>query len=91
MKFWEGFIISITAALLGILIAFIHVYFLQAPLLKPFLIGWSVMYPAYNLAPAVEAGDIFTIISIAVLPYLSATIIPAWKGAITDPAEVMQG
>lgn len=91
VKFWEGFVISSISALTGILLAFAHVYIWQAPLLKPFLIGWSVMYPSYHLQPAISLGDLFMILSIAVIPYLSATIFPAWKGAITDPAEIMKG
>ena len=90
MKFWEGIAISLTATLLGILLAWVHVYLLQAPLLKPFFIGWSVMYPDYHLLPALETGDLLTILFISVVPYLSATLIPSWAGAVTDPAEIMR-
>ncbi|GAA4827270.1 ABC transporter permease [Algivirga pacifica] len=91
VKLWEGIIISLTAALSGILLALVHVYIFQAPLLKPFLIGWSMMYPAYDLHFSLQMGDLAIILSVAIIPYLSATIIPAWKGAITDPADIMNG
>ena len=90
MKFWEGAIIAVTATLSGILIAYIHVFWLQAPLLKPFLIGWSVLYPAYDLPAIVQPGSLLLVFSLSVIPYLAATLIPAWRGAITDPAEIMQ-
>ena len=90
VKFWEGAIISITATFTGILVAFVHVFWLQAPLLKPFLIGWSVLYPAYDLPHVIHSGGILLIFSLSVIPYLAATLIPAWRGAITDPAEIMQ-
>ncbi|MDW7693204.1 ABC transporter permease [Flammeovirgaceae bacterium SG7u.111] len=90
MKFWEGAAVSVTATLLGIMMALGHVFIFDAPLLKPFLIGWSVVYPSYNLTPSISLGDLLSIVSISVIPYLSATLIPAWKGAITDPAQVMQ-
>lgn len=90
LKFWEGLVISALATLGGILIAYIHVFLLQAPLLKPFLIGWSVLYPPYRLSPSVDIENILIIVSLSVIPYLSATLVPAWRGAITDPAKVMQ-
>ena len=91
MKFWEGVIISLTATLSGTILAYIHVFFLQAPLLKPFLIGWSELYPSYDLFPVLDLSSFLAIFSLSVIPYLTATLIPAWRGAITDPAEVMQG
>lgn len=90
MKFWEGALISLTATLSGILLAYLHVFWLDAPLLKPFLIGWSVLYPAYRLPAVVEPGSILLIFALSVIPYLAATLVPAWRGAITDPAEIMQ-
>lgn len=90
LKFWEGLVISALATLGGILIAYVHVFWMHAPLLKPFLIGWSVLYPAYVLSPSINLENIIIIVSLSVIPYLSATLVPAWRGAITDPAEVMQ-
>lgn len=89
VKFWEGFVISVTATLLGILIAYLHVFVWEAPLLKPFLIGWSVLYPAYKLEVVMDLGSLLNIFALSVIPYFAATLIPAWRGAITDPAEIM--
>lgn len=91
MKFWEGVIISLTATLSGMIFAYLHVFFFQAPLLKPFLIGWSELYPSYDLFPVFDMGSFLAIFSLSVIPYLTATLVPAWRGAITDPAEIMQG
>lgn len=90
LRFGDGMTISVTATLIGILIAYVHIFLLNAPLLRPFFIGWSVLYPAYRLTPVVDLGSLLTIFCLSVIPYLSATIVPAWYGAITDPAEVMQ-
>jgi ABC-type lipoprotein release transport system permease subunit len=90
MKFWEGVIISLSATLGGIIVAYVHVFIFQAPLLKPFLIGWSELYPSYDLFPVFDMGSFLAICSLSVIPYLTATLVPAWRGAITDPAEVMQ-
>lgn len=90
MKMMEGLIISLTATLLGLIAAYIHVFLLQAPLLKPFLIGWSVMYPSYQLAPIMQLEDLLVITCMAIVPYLSALLIPSWYGAIADPADAMR-
>ncbi|MCK5853486.1 ABC transporter permease [bacterium] len=90
IKFWEGAIISLTATLWGIFIAYLHIFTFNAFFLKGFFIGWSVLYPDFNLPVIIYFSDFLMIFLLSVIPYLSATIIPAWKGAITDPAEVMQ-
>ena len=51
LKFWEGIAISLTAFLLGILIAYCHVYFFSAGLFAGALKGWSVLYPDFQPAP----------------------------------------
>lgn len=91
MKFGQGLFVSLSATLLGTIIAYFHVFSLNAPLLKPFFIGWSVAYPSYNLYPVFDLGSFLLITAFSVIPYLSATLIPAWLGAITDPAEALQG
>ena len=91
LKFFEGIIISVTATLLGILASLFHIFIFDAWLIKPFFIGWSVLYPDYNLKIVIDGGSLLIVFLISVIPYLSATVIPAWKGAITDPAEILQG
>ena len=88
-KFWEGSIISFNATLLGLIAAYVHVFYLDAPLLKPFLVGWSVVYPRFHLIPHLEIGSLIMVVCLSVVPYLAATIVPSWKVAISDPAEVM--
>ncbi len=91
LKFWESGLIAFHATALGVLLAYLHVFVLQAPLLRPFLIGWSVLYPEYRLSPTFDIESLVVIFSLSLIPYLAATLLPAWRGAITDPAEIMQG
>lgn len=91
LKFFEGIIISVTATLMGILASLLHIFVFDSWLIKPFFIGWSVMYPDYKLRMVIDGSSLLIIFLISVIPYLSASVIPAWKGAITDPAEVIQG
>jgi len=90
LKFWEGIVVALTSSLIGIILAYVHVFWLQAPLLRPFLVGWSVLYPQYNLMPFISGGSILLILSLSLIPYLTATLYPAWRGAIIDPSEAMQ-
>jgi ABC-type lipoprotein release transport system permease subunit len=90
LKLTEGAILSITATLLGIVLAYIHVFVFNSPILKPFLVGWSVLYPAYDLQPFVSFGDILSVFSLSVVPYLAATLFPAWRGATTEAADAMR-
>ncbi|MBI5640698.1 MAG: ABC transporter permease [Nitrospirae bacterium] len=91
IKFWEGLVISLTSFLTGIILAYLHVYFLGASLFAPALKGWSVIYPEFRLAPFINMYQIATLMSLTVIPYIASTIIPSWKASITDPDEVVRG
>jgi ABC-type lipoprotein release transport system permease subunit len=90
VKMYEGLIISLSATLLGVLLAYWHVFVFDGFIFRYFLVGWSVVYPHFKLLPVLHIGDWLNIMALSVVPYLSATLIPAWRGAITDPAEIMR-
>lgn len=90
LKLIEGAILSISSTLIGLLLAYLHIFIIHSPLLKPFLIGWSVLYPSYNLLPVIRLGDILSIFFLSVVPYLAVTLFPAWKGASTEAVDAMR-
>jgi ABC-type lipoprotein release transport system permease subunit len=90
LKFWEGLVISLTAFLLGITAAFVHVFYLEASVLASVMKGWSVLFPNFRLIPFVNIYQIFVIAFLTVVPYVASTIIPSWKAAVTDPDSVMR-
>jgi len=90
MKLWEGAVISLTAFLTGVLLAYAHVFFGSASLFEPVLKGWSVLYPDIRLTPFVSAPDVAVLFFITVIPYTVATIIPSWRAATIDPDSVMR-
>jgi len=90
LKFWEGIVISLTSLLVGLIAAFIHVFFLNAPILTPVIKGWSVLFPDFRLTPYIDIYQIFVLAFLTVTPYVASTIIPSWKTAITDPENVMR-
>jgi len=86
VRFWESSVVSCLAFFLGFLAAYVHVVFFSAALFKPLLLGWSVITPQLQLTPDIALGDLLVIFAFTVLPYLAATIIPAWRNA-TVPAD----
>jgi ABC-type lipoprotein release transport system permease subunit len=91
LKFWEGMIISLTAFLTGLILAYVHVFFFGAFFLAPALKGWSVLFPPFRLMPYLDLYQVIVLLFLTVVPYVASTIIPSWKSAITDPDVVMRG
>jgi ABC-type lipoprotein release transport system permease subunit len=90
MKFWEGATVSLTAFLMGVILAYIHVYFASAPLFEHALKGWAVLYPKFTLKPEINLFQLTTLFFLTVLPYSLVTIIPCWKASVSDPDSVMR-
>jgi ABC-type lipoprotein release transport system permease subunit len=86
IRFWESCLVSTLAFIVGCTGAYIHIAFFEASLLKPVLVGWSVIYPSFRLLPSVTVADLLLIFSFSVLPYMAATVIPAWRCS-TVPAD----
>jgi len=85
VRFWESTLVSALAFIIGCTAAYIHVAFFDASLLKPVMVGWSVIHPPFKLLPAVKLADLLLIFTFSVLPYLGATIIPAWRCSTVPP------
>lgn len=91
LKFWEGLIISLSAFLTGVLLAYVHLFFFDGVVLASVLKGWSVLFPAFHVTPAFNPFHILVMGFFTVGPYVASTVIPTWKTAITDPDSVMRG
>lgn len=90
LKFWEGAIISLTAFLCGVILAYCHVFFFSASLFEHALKGWAVLYPQFRLAPVINAYQLAVLFFLTVIPYTAATIIPSWRSATVDPDSSMR-
>ncbi len=86
VRFWESFLVAALAFVIGCTFAYIHVAFFDATLFRPVLLGWSVIYPSFQLIPNISVDDLLLIFCFTVIPYLAATVIPAWRCAIV-PAD----
>jgi ABC-type lipoprotein release transport system permease subunit len=90
LKFWEGAVISLTAFLSGVLLAYAHVFFFSASLFEHALKGWSVLFPRYRLVPALDGYQLTVLFFLTVLPYTAATLAPSWRAATVDPDAAMR-
>ncbi len=91
VRFWEGILVSGLAFVLGCTLAYAHVVFFSASLFKPVLIGWSVIHPEFSLVPSFRPDQFLLVFSLSVLPYLAATVIPAWRSASVPADSALSG
>ena len=90
LKFWEGLVICLTAFVVGVMAAYVHVFLASASFFEHALKGWAVLYPAFELNPEVNFYQLAVVFALTVLPYVLITIVPAWRVSITDPDSVMR-
>lgn len=91
LKTWEAIAVSLTAFLLGTALAYLHVFAAGAFLFASLMKGWSVLYPRFALDPGIDLPQVTLIVSVAVAPYLLATLLPSWRAAATEPDRLMRG
>ncbi|HOH81590.1 MAG TPA: FtsX-like permease family protein [Methanoregulaceae archaeon] len=90
LKVWEGIIISLSSFMLGIIFAYVHVFFFSSTIFEPVLKGWAVIYPSFRPVPAVNSSQIAAVFFLTVVPYTAATIIPSWLASTIDPDSVIR-
>jgi len=89
-KFYESFILSFFAYLLGIFFAFGFVYLLQAPLLREIFVGYSQLKTSFELPFVFELQTLFLVFFLSVPIYIGATIIPSWRASTLEVDEVIR-
>ncbi|WP_321470336.1 FtsX-like permease family protein [Halarcobacter sp.] len=89
-KFYESFIISFMAYILGIFIAFGFVYILNAPLLKEIFTGYSQLKTSFELPFVLDFNTLFLVFFLSVPIYIAATIVPSWRSATIETDKVIR-
>lgn len=89
IRFWESAVVSVMALSVGYILAWVHIVWWQGIIFRPLLLGWSVLRPDLHIVPSFHLGDLLVIFSLSVLPYLCATLIPAWRSGIVRPDTVV--
>ena len=90
LKIIENFIVGFMAFIIGIIISYIFVFILNAPILKNIFIGFSNVQNDFILNPNIDFTIIVTLFLFFIIPFLSAILIPVWKISIIDANESMK-
>lgn len=89
-KLCESILVGAGATALGLLLGYGWIFWLDAPGLRPTLVGWSVLYPRAALTPAVDVGQLLGVTLAVLAPFVLLSIVPAWRAASADPLETMR-
>lgn len=90
LKIIENFIVGFMAFIIGIIIAYIFVFILNAPILKNIFIGFSNVQNDFILNANIEFTTLITLFLFFIIPFLSAVLIPVWKIAVIDANKSMK-
>jgi predicted lysophospholipase L1 biosynthesis ABC-type transport system permease subunit len=89
-KTWESLSVSITALLVGMLMAYAHIYLWQAALFAPVLRGWAVLTPNLHLVPSLDIPFLAAIAASTILLPAAGTLFAAHRPASGDPDAVIR-
>ena len=90
LKIWETFIIAFISFLIGVIIAYIFVFFLDAPILSNIFLGFGNLENSVSFSPNIDFSTITTLFLFFIIPFISAVLIPTWKIAVIEPSESMK-
>jgi len=89
LKFYENLVIVVVSFVLGVVLAYLYVFILNAPLLNQIFLGGANLSNYVTFAPVLEFGLLGSMFLFYAVPFLAAVLIPAWKVAVTPPKEAM--
>jgi len=89
LRFYESLATAAGAFGLGVTLAWAHILFFDGALFRPVFLGWSVLRPSFDIVPYLQGRDIMLLFAFSTLPYLAATIIPAWRSSIVRADSVV--
>jgi ABC-type lipoprotein release transport system permease subunit len=91
VRMWESAILSTIGTTLGLVVAYLYVFFAGAPGLSDALLGWSALHPPFALAPALDVTQAFVMLGAVVVPFVAISVVPAWRAAMIDPDRALRG
>jgi ABC-type lipoprotein release transport system permease subunit len=89
-KIAENFIVALFSYLSGVMIAYIYVFFLGAPLLRNIFLGDENLVNHPLFYPSINPLDLVLLFGAFILPFLLSIIIPVWRLSVREMSEVMR-
>ena len=89
LRFYESLVTAGCAFAFGITLAWAHILFFDGSLFRFVFLGWSVLRPSFDIVPFIQGRDIMLLFSFSILPYLTATILPAWRASLVRADSVV--
>ncbi len=90
LKIFETFIIASISFLIGVILAYIYVFFLNAPILSNIFLGFGNLENSVSFSANIDFSTISTLFLFFIIPFISAVLIPTWKIAVIEPSESMK-
>jgi ABC-type lipoprotein release transport system permease subunit len=81
----ETFFTALTGIFAGFSLAYFHLELFDAWLIKNFIIGDGVLIPSFTIHYDYSFSIFISLTAGILLPYMSASIIPAWRAAVSEP------
>ncbi|AKF04639.1 ABC transporter permease [Sandaracinus amylolyticus] len=90
-RMWESGLVALVGSVAGVVLGYVHAFWLGAPGIADALFGWSVLHADLALAPAVDLAQVLAIVSAVVVPFVAVSVVPAWRAAMLDPDRLLRG
>lgn len=90
LKVAESLVVALAAFFLGVVLAYILVFFLHAPLLGAVFFGFANIPVDFALGRTIDLRMISLLFLFFMVPFTSAVLVPVWRIAIIDPVEAMK-
>ena len=87
----EAGLLALFGTVLGLLVAYVHVYVFEAALLSRVIFGWSNLRTPLALAPATDLATLTALVAMVVVPFTTISTFPAWRAASIDPDRALRG
>ena len=89
LKFYETLIVVVSSFILGVVLAYLYVFVLDAPLLQQIFLGGANLANSVEFVPTIKFGILGSVFLFFAVPFFAAVLIPVWRIAVTPPKEAM--
>ena len=90
LKVIENGIVAVTAYIVGIIIAYLYVFALDAPLLQSIFLGSDNLLTKVSFVPFIDVSDLALLFALFVIPFILTIIIPIWYISTKDISETLR-